>query len=67
MIPCKLNVLSLKLIIISNHNQFSQIMFYFMINYNFSQHIMYILLHLCVAKDFWSFKILDQFWNFFEF
>jgi len=21
---------------------------------------MYILPHLCVAKDFWSFKILDQ-------
>jgi hypothetical protein len=24
---------------------------------------MYILPHLCVAKDFWNFKILDQFWK----
>jgi hypothetical protein len=24
---------------------------------------MYILSHLCVAKDFWNFKILDQFWK----
>jgi hypothetical protein len=26
---------------------------------------MYILPHLCMAKDFWSFKILDQIWKVF--
>jgi hypothetical protein len=28
---------------------------------------MYILPHLCVVKDFWNFKILDQFEKFFDF
>ncbi len=51
--------------IISNHNHFLFfcICFSCIINYNFSKHIMYVLPHLCVAKDFWSFKILNQFWK----
>jgi len=42
-------------------------MFSCIINYNFSLHVMYIIPHLYVVKDFWSFKILDQFWEFLSF
>jgi hypothetical protein len=38
-------------------------MFSCMISYNFFQHIMYIIPHLYVVKDFWTFKILNQFWE----
>jgi len=67
LIPYKFNVLSLKMIKISNHNQklifksfmFSCIIFFFKKNTLY----MYIIPHLCVVKNFWKFKILDQFWK----
>jgi hypothetical protein len=65
MILCKFNVSFFKIIII----QIITIFFFYIfilsciLTYKFSWHIIYILPHLCVAKNFWSSKILDQFWD----
>jgi hypothetical protein len=40
------------------------ILFYFIINYNFSLDAMYITPHLHVGKDFWIFKNKIKFHNF---
>jgi hypothetical protein len=61
-IPCKLNISAFKMTIISNHNQFLFFLHFYVFLYNKLQKIediMYILPHLCVAKDFWNSKILD--------
>jgi len=39
--------------------------FYYILHYNFFSYIMYIVTHLDVVKDIWSFEILKQFWIFF--
>jgi hypothetical protein len=65
-IPYKFNISSWKMIKILNHHQkiiFHILWFYYNSSYNFSSYIMYIITHLYVVKDSWSFEILKQLWN----